>query len=144
MSKYIDELTELICDTVRTVFPNASLDDGYDVADEVIAKLPTIEVNEDCISRDYVRLIESDEDAYYGDWNEDYEKGFSDAIDKVLDAPSVVPKEKIGRRKEEEMQSVYGKKIRLTCCECGNVVDVSESAYPYEKYCRYCGAKMKG
>lgn len=45
MSKYTDELTELICDIVRTVFPNASLDDGYDVADDVIAKLPTIEVS---------------------------------------------------------------------------------------------------
>ena len=54
MSKHIDELTELICDTVRTVFPNASLDDGYDVADEVIAKLPTIEVSEDCISREWL------------------------------------------------------------------------------------------
>ena len=66
------------------------------------------------------------------------------SVDSIKLAPSVLPKEKIGTRKEEEKQSVYGKKIRLTCLECGDVVDVSESAYPYERYCRYCGAKMKG
>lgn len=42
MNKYIDELTELICGAVRARFPNASLDDGYDVADDVIAKLDDI------------------------------------------------------------------------------------------------------
>lgn len=44
----------------------------------------------------------------------------------------------------EERDSIYGKKIRLTCSECGDVFDVTESAYPYERYCRYCGAKMDG
>lgn len=43
--KYIDELNELICDAVIAVLPNASFDDGYDVAEYVITKLSTIETN---------------------------------------------------------------------------------------------------
>ena len=34
-----------------------------------------------------VRLIESDSDAYYENWNDDYERGFQDAIVKVLEIP---------------------------------------------------------
>lgn len=38
----------------------------------------------DLIDLDEVRLIKSDPDAYSGEWNDDYERGFKDAINKVL------------------------------------------------------------
>ena len=45
----------------------------------------------DMISRWAVRLIESDSDAYPQEWNDDYEKGFTDALNKVLALPSAQP-----------------------------------------------------
>ena len=45
----------------------------------------------DLISRQAVRLIESDPDAYPQEWNDDYEKGFTDALNKVLALPSTQP-----------------------------------------------------
>lgn len=45
----------------------------------------------DLIRRHLVRLIESDNSAYPQVWNEDYEKGFCDAINRVLDLPSAQP-----------------------------------------------------
>lgn len=93
MSKYIDELTELICDTVRTVFPNASLDDGYDVADEVIAKLPTIEVSEDVISRaNAIKAVKNVSKNYTKEGDREWHPHIDfivDALEQV--APSVVP-----------------------------------------------------
>lgn len=41
----------------------------------------------DLIDRNAVRLIESDHDAYPQEWNDDYEKGFTDALNKVLALP---------------------------------------------------------
>ena len=46
---------------------------------------------DDLISRQVVRLIESDSDAYPQEWNDDYEKGFTDALNKVLALPSAQP-----------------------------------------------------
>lgn len=43
----------------------------------------------DLISRLAVRLIESDHDAYPQEWNDDYEKGFADCLEKVLALPSI-------------------------------------------------------
>ena len=42
----------------------------------------------------------------------------------------------------EEHYTLYDKTIRLKCSECGDTFNVSERAYPHERYCRYCGAKM--
>ena len=41
----------------------------------------------DLISRQEVRLIESESYAYPQDWNDDYETGFVDALNKVLALP---------------------------------------------------------
>ncbi len=49
---------------------------------------------------------------------------------------------KHGKWITEEKDCIYGKKIRLKCSECGDTFDVSETAYPYERFCRYCGARM--
>lgn len=43
----------------------------------------------DLIDKQEVRLIESDADAYPQEWNDDYEKGFCDAIHKVLELPTI-------------------------------------------------------
>lgn len=56
--------------------------------EETIKVNKTTSFGTDCISRQAVRLIESDNNAYPEAWNEDYEKGFCDAIDLVLDLPS--------------------------------------------------------
>ena len=45
----------------------------------------------DLIDRWAVRLIESDSNAYPQEWNDDYEKGFMDALNKVLALPSAQP-----------------------------------------------------
>lgn len=45
----------------------------------------------DLISRQVVRLIESDSDAYPEEWNDDYERGFTDALNKVIALPSAQP-----------------------------------------------------
>jgi len=44
----------------------------------------------------------------------------------------------------EEVQNLSGRAYKRTCLSCNDVVVVSESALPYEKYCRYCGAKLDG
>lgn len=46
-------------------------------------------MTDDLISRHAVRLIESDSDAYPEVWNHDYERGFTDAIIRVIGLPSV-------------------------------------------------------
>ena len=87
----VERILKELAEEPNYLHPEEDWLDGICIVETRVESLPTIEVSEDAISRDYVRLIESDEDAYYGDWNETYEKGFSDAIDKVLNAPSVVP-----------------------------------------------------
>lgn len=75
---------------------NGTFTDGVMMVLEAIDNAPTIEPCEDAISREAVRLIESDADAYVGDWNADYENGFLDAINKVLALPSVAPSRRGG------------------------------------------------
>lgn len=109
---------------------------------KAIVGLPTIEVGEDCISRaemldtyaelydvfdDYPNIIEELHKVY------DKLNGLSNAISRAE-----------GEWEVEERDSYFGKKIVLTCSECGDVFSVTESEYPNERYCRYCGAKMKG
>ena len=112
-------------------------ENDFDYYKALLESLSTIEVDEDAISRKYVRLIESDEDAYYGDWNETYERGFSDAIDKVLNAPSVVPS-----REEGEWEIAHEKYEYIRACsECGWLHDLVHYG---DSFCPHCGAKMKG
>ena len=72
-------------------------EDSLKGCDEAIDKLvrewgaEEIEPCEDCISREAVRRIEPDTDAYPEAWNKDYERGFMDAINMVLTLPSVTP-----------------------------------------------------
>lgn len=76
-------------------------DDCYTIAEYQEAKAMAIKALnkaleqqpcEDCISREKVLRIESSSDAYPEEWNKDYERGFLDAINAVLELPSVQPK----------------------------------------------------
>lgn len=68
-------------------------------------------------------------------------RSIRDVVSVLNDIPSAENK---GEWITEERDSIYGKKIRLKCSECGDIFDVSERAFPYERFCRYCGARMKG
>jgi len=107
-----------------------------------IESLPTIEVSEDCISREYMlRAL----NGYGKDWQEDCE-----IADVIRNAPSVVP--------TTEQSSEIGEWIEIEVCD--NNVDEWQSAkcsvcgkyhttpylYYFDNfnYCPNCGAKMKG
>ena len=72
--------------------------------------------------------------------NEELHEIVNEAVKKLKE--EIEPKQ--GEWITEEKDSIYGKKIRLKCSECGDTFDVSERAFPYERFCRYCGARMKG
>lgn len=64
-----------------------------------------------------------------------------EAIDVAIEALQSEPA-KHGKWQVDEAECIYGKKYIITCSECGESVSVTETALPYEKYCRNCGAKM--
>ena len=67
-------------------------DKAIDLAVEALkAQLTEKDTTSDCISRQAVRFIESNSDSYPEEWNDDYEKGFTDALNKVIALPSVQP-----------------------------------------------------
>ena len=72
----------------------------------------------------------------------DFEETLVSVFDAIDDAPTIEPKR--GRWKIEVAETIYGKAYLLTCSECGETVSVTETALPYEHFCRSCGAEMKG
>lgn len=83
----------------------------------------------DLIDRRAVRLIESDANAYTEEWNDDYEKGFTDALNKVIALPSAQPERRTGN---------WTRYIMWKCSECDRRFDE-----PYH-FCPNCGADMIG
>ena len=79
-------------------------------------------------------------------WFEPYaDRGLKIPVETVIQNLKDIPSaEKQGEWITEERDSIYGIKIRLKCSECGDIFDVSEMAFPYERFCRYCGCRMKG
>lgn len=65
-----------------------------------------------------------------------------EALNMAMDALKDC-KPKVGEWEIEEIRSIYGEGYRLTCSECGDTFTVTENAFPYERYCRHCGAKME-
>ena len=129
MSKYIDK--DRVLEYI--IFGVVGKDITCGELKRAIESLPTIEVSEDAISREQAL--------------DEFKKNYGDIVSlkiAIEELPSVVPSRAEGVWITEEKDSIYGKKIRLTCSECGDVFDVTEAARPYERYCRYCGAKMKG
>lgn len=72
----------------------------------------------------------------------DFEGTLIDAINAIKGIPTIEPKR--GKWKIGVAETIYGKAYLLTCSECGETVSVTETALPYENFCRNCGAKMKG
>ena len=96
---------------------------------EVLLDLPTIEVSEDCISREWVKGICE----YMLD-----EEMLGYMLGHIEDAPSVVP--------TTEQSSKVGKWIAdRHCSECEwDKKDADYTSGWQENYCPHCGAKMKG
>lgn len=93
----------------------------------------------DLISReDAIKAVSEPFDRKYWQYTT---RSIRDTVKALKDIPSA---EKQGEWITEERDSIYGKKIRLKCSECGDIFDVSEKAFPYERFCRYCGCRMKG
>lgn len=138
MSKYI-KLEDAISKIVNT--PTRVITDGLDdltaLADrqheiiDMLSDLPTIEVSEDCISREYLKSFEY---INKGDFNS------IETIREWIDnAPSVVPSRAEG---EWELSSDDDGEYGI-CSLCGNDADFTHYGKPYH-YCPNCGMKMKG
>ena len=100
-------------------------DDSIDFAKMYFADLPTIEVSEDCISREWVKgICENMLD----------EEMLGHMLGYIEDAPSAVP-----HRAEGEWEVVPRIPLdNYKCSECGAYSGVDFN------YCPNCGAKMKG
>lgn len=71
-------------------------------------------------------------------------KQYRDAIIRMVNkAPTIDIEPKRGEWKIEVAETIYGKAYLLTCSECGETVSVTETALPYEHFCRNCGASMR-
>ena len=135
MSKYV-ELKLLFKILGERGYLNIETGFEEEVLNELEQSLPTIEVSEDCISRDYI-LSEA---FASGEYNRET-KSFDLPVVSVRDvenAPSVVP-----CRAEGEWLHLTGSVYR-----CSNCDEYTKSSKPFEKpkcnYCPNCGAKMKG
>lgn len=99
--------------------------------------LPTVAKKEtvDAISRKMVQSIEM------SDWHgETYAEGFCDAIDNVLDLPSIEPRK--GRwLKDGDYLGIPH--FRCSVCEESMVIPTCMGK-PMYKRCPYCGAMMEG
>ena len=99
----------------------------------------------DYISREAVRLIESDSEAYAEAWNASYEEGFCDAIKAVLELPAAdVAEVRVGTWAEKyvddrttELNPFMRRRLYCSACGCWNTHGKS-------RYCPKCGAKMDG
>lgn len=145
MSKYYK--AEDVINLLATEYYTNALAEGFDVKEsdfkeDAIANtkhLPTIEVSEDCISREYIlgEAFASDE---YNRETKSFDLPVVSVRD-IEDAPSVVP--------TNEQSSMVGEWIVADdesvlftvykCSRCGKV-----HAHSPHNYCPNCGAKMKG
>ena len=107
-------------------------EEDLDIAREYYSDLPTIEVSEDCISREWLlsKVYDMDNDNLVVD------------LKDIEDAPSVVPS-----RAEGEW---VGYEIPSECSVCGHHWDEYVSGQELwhdgsvPNFCPNCGAKMKG
>jgi hypothetical protein len=92
------------------------------------------------IDRQAVRLLESDADAYTENWNDGYEKGFCDAINKVLELPTIESEPVRRGRWIEETESDENGNVTAMCNQCYHTDEHCKNIKP--PYCWYCGARM--
>ena len=128
MSKYIDlelalnELLRLYEEDVDAYGVEIPETFDYKRAKEALSDLPTIEVSEDCISREWVKgICETMLD----------EEMLGHMLGHIEDAPSVVPS-------REEGEWIDNGDRYFRCSLCG-IKDTDNWTW-----CHGCGAKMKG
>lgn len=98
------------------------------------------------IDKQEVRLIESDADAYPQEWNDDYEKGFCDAIHKVLELPTI-DAQPVKQGKWEWEPGYVGTTAKCSACGLSPrgfySLPISQiGRLPEYKFCPNCGAEM--
>lgn len=103
----------------------------------------------DYISREAVRLIESDSEVYAEAWNASYEAGFCDGINAVLELPSAdVVEVKHGEWEQKEVFEAKGHVDELQSAFCPVCQRYHTTPYSYYftryNYCPNCGARMDG
>lgn len=99
----------------------------------------------DLIDKQEVRLIESDADAYPQEWNDDYEKGFCDAIHKVLELPTI-DAQPIIHAHWIMLDKQVGQCSNCGYCQKSNGIDKTGHGNIHKlvyKWCAVCGAKME-
>ena len=114
MSKYIkleDAISKIVNTPTRVITNNLSplVDRQHEIID-MLADLPTIEVSEDCISREYiVKKLKSSKEFYLSAWGsfanmDDKDKARCDELNNciatVINAPSVVTRRAEGEEIE--------------------------------------------
>ena len=109
----------------------------YGIPELNLDGLPTIEVSEDCISREYLlsKVYDMDNDNLVVDCKD------------IKDAPSVVPKDHSGKSTEMVGEWIVYPlmdegRVELECPKCGDTFIRAVDYRPH--FCENCGAKMKG
>lgn len=88
------------------------------------------------IDKQEVRFIESDADAYPQEWNDDYEKGFCDAIHKVLELPTVDDND-LYDKMQDEIKDLR-RLLRLAVDDLGKIAAIDDCIFPYcDKRCPF-------
>lgn len=82
--------------------------------------------------------IESDTDAYTGEWNNDYEKGFSDCLDKILALPTIEA-QPVSYGRWEFADDGY-----LRCTHCNQKAPYFGDECIATDFCPSCGYRMEG
>lgn len=95
----------------------------------------------DLIDKQEVRLIESDADAYPQEWNDDYEKGFCDAVHKVLELPTIDAQPVKHGHWINHFDDLFPKESTIECSVCH---EHSPADMSYDNFCPNCGADMRG
>lgn len=133
MSKYIDltlalnKLWRLCEEDIDAEIPEAF---DFSRAREALLDLPTIEVSEDCISREYLKSFEY---INKGDFNS------VETIGEWIDnAPSVVPKPKEGA------WITACNSYEIICSNCESEAFSEDGEYVKTNFCPNCGARMRG
>ena len=98
---------------------------------------------QDLIRRQAVRLIESDPDAYPQEWNDDYEKGFTDALNKVLVLPSAHPErpfviQDVLDYLDTELHPIVSPECWNVYSELHDMISMLSSAQPEIIRCKDC------
>ena len=109
------------------------------VIETILMELPTTEVSEDCISREW--LIE---EIARRDTTDGYVKTFGgrEVNEIILNAPSVVPKDHIGE--STDMVGEWNFKSITNKCHVTGKCSLCKERRVLDNYCSNCGAKMKG